>query len=119
MDALRQLLENLIDFSFDQEAVMENFSGLNTRDPKYVKLGQDQRKLKDDAKMLEDSLFALSKRVLQLSPVINKEVSAMNKNIEESIKYITERQTAMTMAKQQYVMTSVNNLALLFDEALQ
>jgi hypothetical protein len=119
MDALRQLLENLIDFSFDQEYVMENFSGLNTRDPKYVKLGQDQRKLKDDAKMLEDSLFALSKRVLQLSPFINKEVSAMNNNIEESIKYITERQTAMTMAKQQYVMTSVNNLALLFDEALQ
>lgn len=119
MDALRQLLENLIDFSFDQEGVMENFSGLNTRDPKYVKLGQDQRKLKDDAKMLEDSLFALSKRVLQLSPFINKEVSAMNNNIEESIKYITERQTAMTMAKQQYVMTSVNNLALLFDEALQ
>jgi hypothetical protein len=119
MDALRQLLENLINFSLDQESVMEQFYGLNIRDPKYVKLGQDQRKLKDDAKMLEDTLFALSKRILQLSPFINKEVSAMNKNIEESLKYITERQTAMTMAKQQYVMTSVNNLALLFDEALQ
>ncbi|MCB9196292.1 MAG: DUF4175 domain-containing protein [Flavobacteriales bacterium] len=119
MDALRQLLENLIDFSFEQEDVMNQFLGLNNRDPKYVKLGQDQRKLNDDARLLEDSLFALSKRILQLSPYINKEVAAMNSNLEETMKYITERQTPMTMAKQQYVMTSVNNLALLFDEAIQ
>lgn len=119
MDALRQLLENLIDFSFDQEQVMESFKGINKRDPKYVELGQDQRKLKDDAKMLEDSLYALSKRVLQLSPFINKEVSEMNTNIEKALKYITERQTSRTREKQQYVMTSVNNLALLFDEALK
>lgn len=119
MDALRQLLENLIDFSFEQEYVMSQFVGLNNRDPKYVKLGQDQRKLNDDARLLEDSLFALSKRILQLSPFINKEVAAMNANLEETMKYITERQTPMTMAKQQYVMTSVNNLALLFDEAIQ
>lgn len=119
MDALRQLLENLIDFSIDQEKVMTEFEGLNPRDPKYVKLGQDQRKLNDDAQLLEDSLFALSKRILQLSPFINKEVSAMNENLGETMKYITERQTAMTMSKQQYVMTSVNNLALLFDEAMQ
>lgn len=119
MDALRQLLENLIDFSFEQEKVMNQFLGLNNRDPKYVKLGQDQRKLNDDAKLLQDSLFALSKRILQLSPYINKEVSEMNNNLEATMKYITERQTAMTMSKQQYVMTSVNNLALLFDEAIQ
>jgi hypothetical protein len=119
MDALRQLLENLIDFSFEQEQVMSEFNGLNNRDPKYVKLGQDQRKLNDDARLLEDSLFALSKRILQLSPFINKEVAAMNSNLDATMKYITERQTAMTMAKQQYVMTSVNNLALLFDEAIQ
>jgi hypothetical protein len=119
MDALRQLLENLIDFSFDQEEVMEGFRGLDKRDPKYVDLGQRQQKLQDDAKLLEDSLFALSKRILQLSPFINKEVTEMNSNIEKSIKLITERQTAQTMGKQQYVMTSVNNLALLFDEALK
>ncbi|CAG5086132.1 DUF4175 family protein [Parvicella tangerina] len=119
LDSLRQLLENLIDFSFEQEHVMDQFLGLNSRDPKYVKLGQDQRKLNDDAQLLEDSLFALSKRVLQLSPFINKEVAAMNANLEQTMKYITERQTAMTMAKQQYVMTAVNNLALLFDEAIK
>ncbi len=119
MQALRQLLENLIQFSFEQEEVMDEFMGLNPNDPKYVKLGQQQRKLQDDAKVLEDSLFALSKRIMQLSPYINKEVAEMNKNIKNSLKHISERQTPMAVSKQQYVMTSTNNLALLFDEAMK
>lgn len=119
MQALKQLLENLIDFSFEQEEVMDNFKKVSTKDPKYVKLGQQQRKLKDDAQLLADSLFALSKRVAQLSPFINKEVSEMNNSIDESLKYISDRKTSRARAKQQYTMTAANNLALLFDEALQ
>lgn len=119
MQALKQLLENLITFSFEQEEIMGNLRNINYKDPQYVKLGQQQRKLKDDAKQLEDSLFALSKRVVQLSPFINKEVTEMNASIDESLKYISERQTPQATAKQQYTMTSANNLALLFDEALQ
>ena len=119
MQALKQLLENLITFSFEQEEVMDNLKKVNYKDPKYVKLGQQQRKLKDDAQLLEDSLFALSKRVAQLSPYINKEVSEMNASIEQSLKYISDRKTREATAKQQYTMTSANNLALLFDEALQ
>lgn len=119
MQALRQLLENLIDFSIEQEDVMSSFSKINYKDPKYVKLGQQQRKLKDDAKLIADSLFALSKRVAQLSPYINKEVTEMNSSIEKSIYFISERRTYQAMSKQQYTMTSANNLALLFDEALQ
>lgn len=119
MDALRQLIENLINFSIEQEDVMTQFRTTAANDPKYVKLGQRQRKLKDDAKMLEDSLFALSKRIMQLGPFINKEVAEMNQNISKSMKHITERQTPMVMANQQYVMTSANNLALLFDEAMK
>jgi hypothetical protein len=119
MQALKQLLENLITFSFEQEEVMDNLKSVNYKDPQYVKLGQQQRKLKDDAKLLEDSLFALSKRVAQLSPYINKEVSEMNASIDESLKYISDRRTSQATAKQQYTMTSANNLALLFDEALQ
>lgn len=119
MQALKQLLENLITFSFEQEEVMDNLKNVNYKDPQYVKLGQQQRKLKDDAKLLEDSLFALSKRVAQLSPYINKEVSEMNASIDESLKFISDRRTSQATAKQQYTMTSANNLALLFDEALQ
>ena len=119
MESLRQLLENLIQFSFEQEEVMDGLKGLSPKDPQYVKLGQRQRKLEDDAQLLEDSLFALSKRIMQLGPHINKEVAAMNRNIENAVKHIADRQTAKASAEQQYVMTAVNNLALLFDEAIK
>ncbi len=119
MQALKQLLENLITFSFDQEAIMKELKSVNYKDPRYVQLGQEQHKLKDDAQLLEDSLFALSKRVVQLSPYINKEVTEMKRSIDQSIKYIGDRKTRQATASQQYTMTSANNLALLFDEALQ
>lgn len=119
MDAIRSLLENLIQLSFDQEALMKEISQTSTKDPKYVKLGQQQRKLKDDAKVIEDSLFALSKRQASISPIVNKEMGAINKNMAEALDNIGQRLTPQASSNQQYVMTSLNNLALMLDQALQ
>jgi hypothetical protein len=119
MDALRALLENIVQLSFDQEKLMSSVGEVNTRDPKYVALTKDQKKLKDDAKMVEDSLFALSKRVPQLEGIVNREMSAINQNMAKAIENMAERQSGPASSNQQYVMTALNNLALLLDEALQ
>lgn len=119
MKSLRQLLENLISFSFDQESVIDDLKNLNPKDPKYVKVGQLQQKLDEDIKLIEDSLLALSKRVPQLGPHINSEVSKIKRSLSKTIKNITERKTSVANANQQYVMTSINNLALLLDEVLK
>ncbi len=119
MEDLRALLENLITLSFDQEDVMQEFKVTATNDPRYVKLGQQQKKLKDDAKMIEDSLFALSKRVEQIQSIVNKEVNKINKGIKNSLYNIGERRTNNVIVNQQFTMTSINNLALLLDEALK
>ena len=119
MEALRALLENIIQLSFDQESIMENLSRLDRDDPKYVELGRKQKKLEDDSKMVEDSLFALSKRVSQIAPIVNKEIGLVNQNIAKAIEEIGERKTGDATTHQQYAMTSYNNLALLLDEALQ
>lgn len=119
MDDLRALLENIIQLSFDQEDIMENLRVTRREDPKYVSLGQRQKKLEDDSKMVEDSLFALSKRIPQIAGIVNKEIGLVNKNIERALDDIGERRTPEATSKQQYVMTSYNNLALLLDEALQ
>jgi hypothetical protein len=119
MESLRALLENIITLSFDQEALMNNFNKVDSKDPNYNKLGQTQRKLKDDAKMVEDSLFALSKRVPQVSAAVNREINLVNENMEKALESIPDRQTPQVTASQQYVMTSFNNLALMLDEALK
>ena len=124
MDALRQLLENIVQLSFDQERVMDEVATTSTKDPRFIEQGRTQRKLRDDAKVIEDSLFALSKRVPQLESIVNREMTAVNGNMDEALRYLgdaraNERSKPMAADKQQHAMTSLNNLALLLDEALQ
>ncbi|MFM7023025.1 MAG: DUF4175 family protein [Flavobacteriales bacterium] len=119
MNSLRQILENLLYLSFEQEKLMKNFKQTYPQDPKYVELTKQQHKLKNDAKIIEDSLLALSKRQVQLKSVINQEIGLINANLEEAVALLAERKTSEANEKQHYVMTSSNNLALMLDESLQ
>ncbi|GAB4254493.1 MAG: ATPase [Vicingaceae bacterium] len=121
INSLRQILDNLVHLSFEQEALMETFKQTKRTDPTFVKLVQQQQKIKEDSKVIEDSLFALSKRIVQLESKINREISDINANIEKTLNYLAEPKmpTEMAISRQQYVMTSYNNLALLLDEIVQ
>ena len=63
IDDLRDILENLLKLSFDEESLMQQFRQVDQSDPRFVQLGQTQRKLKDDARVVQDSLYALANRV--------------------------------------------------------
>ena len=119
MDALRALLENIIDLSFDEESLMKSLRTTSDSDPAYVLHGQTQRRLKDDAQMVEDSLFELSLRIPQLAPAVNREIGLINHHMEQALGGFGDRETALITSNQQYVMTSFNNLALMLDDALQ
>jgi hypothetical protein len=116
MDALRAILENLVKLSFDQEKIMKDFRNMNIGDPRFVKLSQEQLKIQDDAKMIEDSLYSLAKRVLQIQSFVTKEVTSMRNSMDESMKFIKERKLNVASAKQQFSMTSINNLALMLSD---
>lgn len=127
MDQLRSILDNLIHLSFDQENLMGQLARTQTNDPQFFKMNQSQKKLHDDAKMIEDSLFALSKRVPQIEAVVNREISAINMNMEKAIENIAEAPSISyrginhkqeAISRQQFAMTSINNLALMLNEAL-
>lgn len=117
--ALREILDNLLQLSFDQEALMNNSQKTNTNNPQYPKIAQQQKKLKDDAKMIEDSLLALSKRVPEIKSTVNREISAINMSMEKAIAALAERQNYEAASRQQFSMTSINNLALILNESLQ
>ncbi|AFK03072.1 hypothetical protein Emtol_1932 [Emticicia oligotrophica DSM 17448] len=116
IDALRAILENLVKLSFDQEKIMKDFRSLNVSDPRFIKLSQEQLKIQDDAKMIEDSLYSLAKRVLQIQSFVTKEVTSMRNSMDESVKFIKERKLNIASAKQQFSMTSINNLALMLSD---
>lgn len=128
INKLRSILENLIQLSFGQEALMGDLSKTKSNNPQYVKLNQRQKKLQDDSKMIEDSLLALSKRVPQIQATVNHEINAINMNMERAGEEISESQTVSidgrnhqqeALSRQQLAMTSINNLALMLNEALQ
>lgn len=119
METLRQILENLISLSFDQEILINNLSQVKFNSPIYTQYMRDQSKLMDDSQIIEDSLFALSKRQPQIESIINSEINEMNSNMERALTFMEERKTNNASEKQQYAMMSANNLALLLSEVLE
>jgi hypothetical protein len=119
MQAIRQLLSNLIQLSFDQEALMAKVKTTSVNDPQYTSLAREQKKLRDDSKMIEDSLLALSKRNPKISPLVNKEITNINMNMDRSQVALGDRNTAEAQNREQQSMTSINNLALMLNESLE
>jgi hypothetical protein len=119
MQAVRQILENLLNLSFAQEDLMNQLSKIRTDNPQYLKITQTQKKLQDDSKIIEDSLLAISKRQPMISATVNREISAIHLNMGKSISELAERMQSNAKMRMQYSMTSINNLALLLNESLE
>ncbi len=118
MKALRQLLENLVGLSFDQEDLFKEFDKANINTPRYVELTQQQFKLQDDFRLVEDSLQALSKRLFQIESFITDKVSEVKSNMRESLDFLEERQKPQAANNQQRAMKNLNDLALMLSEMM-
>ena len=118
MAALRQLLENLVGLSFQQEELMDDINIANINTPKYVDLVQQQYKLKDDFKLIEDSLQALSKRVFQIESFVTEKITEIKGNMKDGLDDLEERKKRQANDHQQRVMTNVNDLALMLSEVM-
>lgn len=116
--ATRQLLTNLIRFSFDQEILMNKLRRTNVNSPQYISLTKEQNRLKNNTAMIKDSLFALSKRIFQIAATINKETSDLDNRIAQALSTLEAKRTGEALTHQQYAMTAANNLALLLNELL-
>ncbi len=128
MESLREILANLLESSFNQEALMQEVKITSNSNPKYPKLIHRQKQIREDMQMIEDSLLALSKRQAAIAPIVNKEVAKINSGIDQTLKAMLDlntigptsiRQKDQAVAKQQYAMTSMNNLALMLAETLE
>ncbi|MFB9841170.1 DUF4175 family protein [Mucilaginibacter ginsenosidivorans] len=116
---LRELLKNLVNSSFEQEKVMETLKNTSPSDPNYSILAQKQKDIKDNLKTAEDSLYSLSKRVPQIQSTVNQEIAGINEHIDKALDNLSDRRTPEAGRNQQYAMTSMNNLALMLNEALE
>lgn len=116
---LRKILEDLVRLSFTQEDLINRFKTIGRNDPRYPELMYKQQEFGEKMEIVEDSLDAIAKRQIMIQPVISREMVLINQNIALTIEALEEKNTALAVAKQQYTMTSVNNLALLLNESME
>lgn len=119
LELIRQLLENILNLSFEQEDLVGYLNQTDPQSNRYVALVRDQNKIKDDFSIVQDSLQALSKRNDQIQSFIMEKVRDINKNLKKSITLLEDRQKDQSIAPQRYTMTYLNDLALMLSESMK
>lgn len=116
---IRQLLENLVTVSYDQERLAKDIGTTPTTTPRYVDLVKQQFKIKGDFSVIEDSLSALAMRVDKIESFVTEKVTEIKYNINHSIEQLEERQTNRAIENQRRTMTNLNDLALMLSESMK
>ncbi|CAI8305387.1 MAG: Uncharacterised protein [Flavobacterium sp. SCGC AAA160-P02] len=110
-DDLRKILENLVSFSFKQEALLEKFNKISIRHPEFGNELKKQNQLRAYFEHIDDSLFVLSLRIPQLSSKIQTELTNVEYHLNRSLENFSENLFYKGSSSQQQALTSVNNLS--------
>lgn len=111
-EMLRQILDNLIIFSFKQEQLFDQLSEREEQDVnQYSKTVRQQKELRDLFAHVDDSLFALSLRQAELSEFVNEQVTEVYYNVDKSLESMAEGQLYQGVSYQKYVLNASNSLA--------
>tara|TARA_R110002094_G_scaffold6033_5_gene15013 strand:+ start:2058 stop:5465 length:3408 start_codon:yes stop_codon:yes gene_type:complete len=117
-EMLRQILDNLVLFSFDQESLMNQFKSIDVNHNKYASYLRKQSNIKAHFQHIDDSLFALSLRQPKLSEQVNKEITEVYYNIDKALNQFSEAQLYQGISNQQFTITAANNLADFLSDVL-
>jgi len=112
LHSIRLILENLLRVSFKQEELIKRLRSLSPTDPSLVDYTQEEYILKDAIAHVQDSLFSLAKKAPAIEATIMKEMNLVHSNMEQTTDYLADHRLYEAQAKEQYVMTSINNLAV-------
>ncbi len=118
IDMLRQILENLLWYSFDQEALMNTFSNISINNNKYGNYIIKQSNLREHFEHIDDSLFALSLRQPKISENVNTHITDAHFYIDKALDQLSENSLYQGVSSQQYAVTASNELASLLSDIL-
>ena len=110
-EMLRQILDNLITFSFKQEAL---YKKMNVQDNSHNVFGnniKEQQQLRLLFEHVDDSLFALSLRREELSEFVNEQVTEVYYNVDKALENVADGRLYQGASNQKYVITAANSLS--------
>ena len=115
---LRQILDNLLAYSFSQEDVMKQFKGLKRGAPSFNKNLKIQQDIKQQFKHVDDSLFAMSLRNPKIAEEVTKEIGNVQYNVDKAIENLAEANIPKGNSHQQYAVSASNKLADMLSDIL-
>lgn len=115
---LRNLLENVLRASLEQETLLNRTRSIDDDDPGFNEIVVKQKGLKDGFVVVEDSLTALAKRQVAIQQFVFDELNNVKKQFGFSLKALNERSRESVLESNQYTIMGLNNLALMLSEAL-
>ena len=118
IEMLRQILDNLLAYSFSQEDVMKQFRNLKRGAPSFNKNLKIQQDLRQQFKHVDDSLFAMSLRNPKIAEDVTKEIGNVQYNVDKAIETLAEANVPKGNSHQQYAVTSSNKLADMLSDIL-
>ncbi|WP_165749340.1 hypothetical protein [Cellulophaga sp. Z1A5H] len=117
-EVLRQILDNLVVFTFKQEAIIDELSENENVFANQSKVILQQKELKSLFEHVDDSLFSLSLRVPEISEKVNKEVTDLYYNLDNVVENLSESRIYQSVSYQKYVLNSGNTLSDLLADIL-
>lgn len=115
---LRQILDNLLAYSFSQEDVMGKFKGSTTHSSSFSKNLKIQQDLKQQFRHIDDSIFAMSLRNPKITEEMTAEVGNVHYYVDKAIADLAENLVPRGVSNQQYAVSSANKLADFLSDAL-
>lgn len=117
-EMLRQILDNLVDFSLSQENLLNEFSEISINNPVYSSKLKRQSVLRENFIHIDDSLYALALRTPEITDHVTDKLSDVEFNLDKSIERLAENQLMQGKASQQFTITGSNDLAYLLSNVL-
>jgi hypothetical protein len=115
---LRQVLDNLLAFSNEQEEVMKQFRVVKIGSSSFNTFLKTQQSLKSQFKHIDDSLFSMSLRNEKIAEDVTKEIGTVQYNIDNAIDKLGNGIVSKGISHQQFVVASSNKLADMLSDFL-
>lgn len=110
-DMLRQILDNLVQLSFNQELLYDDLSddsGVSSFVSGNIRKQQELRGLFEH---VDDSLFTLSLRRAELSEFVNEQITEVYYNTDKALEAFADGKIYQGVSHQKYVLAAENSLS--------
>jgi hypothetical protein len=116
--ALKSILRTLVLLSDAQESVTTKASSLPNRSQGFVDLAKQENAISTTFEQTIDSLVQVASKAPELSNVVLEKKLQVQRNLDNALTYLAERDQANAAAETRYVLSGFNELATMIANIL-